>query len=211
MFPVRLPPSLLVVILFAVTTSSMTGAPAETASVYSVTQAAGTIGFTIYGSMLFRIKRDGEFKNFSGKLSYNPANPAGTHVDLTVYTGSVDMHNAAHEQLMKSGEFFDVAHFPTMRFSSSSADIKPDGTLAMTGDMTIRGVTRQMTIPVRLRPAAKGAGSSGAVFETTFPIDRTEFGLNGSPTLGGFKLSISNNVQIHVTIATGLSRLSFVR
>jgi polyisoprenoid-binding protein YceI len=201
---------LLVAILFAITASPMTRAQTGPAGVYSVTQAAGTISFTIYGSTIFRIKRDGQFKDFSGRLSYNPANPAGTHVDLIVYTGSVDMHNAEHERLMKSGDFFDVAHFPTMRFSSSSADIKPDGTLAMTGDMTIRGVTRQMTIPVRLRPAA-GAGSSGAVFETTFPIDRTEFGLNGSPTLGGFKLSISKNVQIHITIATSLSRSSFAR
>lgn len=208
---VRLRPSLLIAILLPLTTSSMTRAQAETSSVYSVNQAAGTIGFTIYGSMIFRIKRDGEFKDFSGKLSYDPANPAGTHVDLTVFTGSVDMHNAQNDQLLKSVEFFDVAHFPTMHFANSSADIKPDGTLVMTGDMTIRGVTRQMTIPVRLRPAEKGAESSGAVFETNFPIDRTEFGLNGSPTLGGFKLSISKNVQIHIAIATPLSRSQFAR
>jgi len=211
MFLVRLSPSLIVAILLSLTTSSMIRAETKTSSVYSVNQAAGTIGFTIYGSMIFRIKRDGEFKDFSGELSYDPANPAGAHVDLTVYTGSVDMHSAENDQLLKSADFFDVARFPTMHFANSSADIKPDGTLVMTGDMTIRGVTRQMTIPVRLRPTAQGVDSSGAVFETTFPIDRTEFGLNGSPSLGGFKLSISKNVEIHITIATGLPRPSFVR
>jgi polyisoprenoid-binding protein YceI len=211
MGPVRLPSWLLVAILIPLATSSIAHTQVETSSVYSVNQTAGSVGFTVYGSMIFKIKRDGEFKDFSGKLSYDPANPAGAHVDLTVYTGSVDMHNADNDQLLKSAEFFDVARFPTMHFANSSADVKPDGTLVMTGDMTIRGVTRQMTIPVQLHAAAQGADSSGAVFETTFPIDRTEFGLNGSPSLGGFKLSISKNVQIHITIATGLPRPSFVR
>jgi polyisoprenoid-binding protein YceI len=211
MFLVRLPMSLVAASLISLATSSTAGAQTETSSVYQVNETAGTVGFTIYGSMIFKIKRDGQFKDFSGQLAYDPSNPAGTHVDLTVYTGSVDMHNPEQDQLMKSGDFFDVAHFPTMHFSSSSTDLKPDGTLAMMGDMTIRGITRHMTIPVRLRPAAKGGDSSGAVFETTFPIDRTEFGLNGSPKLGGFKLSISKNVEIHIAIATPLSPSQFAR
>jgi polyisoprenoid-binding protein YceI len=208
---VRLPASPLVAIIVSLATSSVAGAQTESSSVYSVNQAAGTIGFTISGSMIFRIKRDGEFRNFSGRLQYNPANPAASHVDLTVYTDSVDMHNPEHDRLMKSGDFFDVTHYPTMRFSSSSADVKPDGTLEMKGDMTIHGITRQLTIPVRLRPALKPGDSSGAVFETTFPIDRTEFGLNGSPRFGGFKLSISKNVQIHIALATDLNRSQLMR
>jgi polyisoprenoid-binding protein YceI len=199
---VRLSTSLLVAIVLPLASSSATGAQTETSGVYSVNHAASSIGFTIYGSMIFKVRRDGLFKDFSGQLSYNPANPAGAHVDLTVYTDSIDMHDAGNDKLMKSSDFFDVARFPTMHFSSTSADVKPDGTLEMTGTMTIRGITRQMTIPVHLRPAAKDGDASGAVFESTFPVDRTAFGLNGSPRLGGFKLSISKNVDIHLTIAT---------
>jgi len=204
---VRLPVSLVVALVLTLATSSMALAQ-ESTGVYSVNQAASVVGFTIYGQMIFKIKRDGQFKDFSGQFSYDPANPAGTHVDLTVYTASVDMHNPEHEQLMKSGEFFDVEHFPTMHFTSSSAELKPDGTLSMTGDMTIRGVTRRMSIPVKLRQVPGAGALSGAVFDTTFPIDRTEFGLNGSPAVGGFKVSISKNVQIHIAIAAGTHRIS---
>jgi polyisoprenoid-binding protein YceI len=153
--------------------------------------------------MIFKVTRDGQFKDFTGELSYDPARPANTHVDLTVYTASVDMHDAEHNQLMKSGEFFDVEHFPTMHFSSSSVESRADGTLVMTGDMTIRGVTRQMNIPVKLRQSSSGP-AAGATFETTFPIDRTEFGLNGNPGWGGFTLKIAKDVQIHIAIATAL-------
>jgi len=199
---VRLSTSLLVAIVLPIASSSATGAQTETSSVYSVDQTASSIGFTIYGSMIFKIKRDGLFKDFSGQLSYNPTNPAAAHVDLTVYTDSIDMHDDGNNRLMKSPDFFDVARFPTMHFASTSADIKSDGTLEMTGVMTIRGVTRQMTIPVHLRPGARDGDLSGAMFESTFSIDRTAFGLNGSPRLGGFRLSISKNVDIHLTIAT---------
>ncbi|HVZ20180.1 MAG TPA: YceI family protein [Vicinamibacterales bacterium] len=189
------------VLMFA---SSSASAQTEPTELYSVNQAASSVGFTIYGSMIFKIKRDGQFKDFSGELSYDPQHPGSTHVDLTVYTASVDMHNAEHEQLMKSGEFFDVDHYPTMHFASASAEIKPDGSLAMTGDMTIRGVTRRMTIPVKLRPSTAAGQSEGAVFETSFPIDRTDFGLNGNPGWGGAILKIAKNVQIHISIATTL-------
>lgn len=208
---VPLSASLLVAVVLPLASSSTAGAQTDTSAMYSVDQAASTVGFTIHGSMIFRISRDGLFKDFSGQLSYDPANPAGAHVDLTVYTDSVDMNDSGNNALMKSPDFFDVAHFPTMHFASSSTSVKPDGTLEMTGDMTIRGVTRQMTIPVHLRPAVKEGESSGTVFESTFPIDRTAFGLNGSPSLGGFRLKISKNVDIHLTIATSLNSPPYLR
>ena len=194
---------LIVTIVLSLAMATAASASPEAVGLYTVNQTASSVGFTIYGSMIFKIHRDGMFKDFTGELAYDPARPADTHVDLTVYTGSVDMHNTEHDQLMKSPEFFDVERFPTLHFTSAGAEVKPDGTLAMTGDMTIRGVTRRMTIPVKVRqsPAAEG---SGALFETTFPIDRTEFGLNGNPGWGGFTLKIAKNVQIHLAIATAV-------
>jgi len=198
MFLVRLLVSTSVASALTVAGAFPAAAQTEVASVYTVNRAASSVGFTIYGSMIFKIKRDGLFKDFNGELAYDPANPGNTRVDLTVYTGSVDMHNSEHDQLMKSGEFFDVDHFPTMHFTNSQTDVRADGTLAMTGDMTIRGVTKKMTIPVKVHPGNR------AVFEATFPIDRTDFGLNGNPGWGGFTLKIAKNVQIHLAIATAI-------
>jgi polyisoprenoid-binding protein YceI len=192
----------LVTLVFAVAAASVAHAE-DGQSLYTVNQSQSSVGFTIHGSMIFKVSRDGLFRNFTGELAYDPAQPASTRVDLTVYTGSVDMHDHDHDQLMKSGEFFDVEHFPTMHFLSSSAEVRSDGTLAMTGELTIRGVTKTMTIPVKLKPSARPDGT-GAVFEATFPIDRTDFGLNGNPGWGGFTLKIAKDVQIHLAIATAV-------
>jgi len=180
---------------------SMVNAQSQTGGDYTLNRAGSAVGFTISASMLFKVKRDGVFKDFTGNLSYNPARPTDTHIDLTVYTDSVDMHNAEHDQLMKSPDFFDVARFPTMHFVSDSTIRKPDGSFSMTGDMTIRGVTKRLTIPVKMRQDSNATGQSGAVFESNFQIDRTEFGLNGVPKFG---VSISKKVAIHIAIAANV-------
>jgi polyisoprenoid-binding protein YceI len=206
----RPPVPLIAAGIFILFTSSTASAQVPSGAVLAVNQATSVVGFTIVGSSLFtKIKRDGQFRDFTGRVSYDPARPASTDVDLTVYTASVDMHDADNTRLLKSGEFFDVQRFPTMHFAGSATGAKPDGMFSMTGDMTIRGITKRMTIPVSLRQMA--GDLSSAVFETTFPIDRTEFGLNGVPRWNGLRVSISKNVQIHLAIVTALNTPQLAR
>jgi len=199
---VRLPVSPAATILLILVTPLVARAQSSSDGVYMLDRAASTVGFTLYGSAIFKIKKDGYFKDFTGLVSYDPARPADTRVDLTVNAASIDTQNSAHDELLRSGEFFDVAHYPTIHFASESANMRPDGTLSVTGDMTIRGITRRMTIPVTLRPTTRPGTAPGAAFESTFQIDRTEFGLNGSASQYGFHVSISKKVQIHIAIAT---------
>jgi len=199
---VRLPVSPAAAILLILVTPVVARAQVSSDGVYTVDQAASTVSFTLQGSALFKVKRDGYFKNFSGLVSYNPARPADTRVDLTVAAGSIDMHNSEHTELLKSAEFFDVERFPTLHFASESSYMRPDGMLSVTGDMTIRGVTRKMTIPVKLRSTTATGTAQGTAFDSTFQIDRTAFGINGVPDWHGFHVSISKNVQIHIAIAT---------
>jgi polyisoprenoid-binding protein YceI len=201
----RLPVFLVATATFVLIAPSMAAAQALPAGNYTLNRASSSVGFTISAKMLFKVKRDGTFKDFTGDLSYDPARPADTHMDLTVYTGSVDMKNAENDQLLKSGDFFDVEHFPTMHFVSASTATNPDGTFSMTGDMTIRGVTKRMTIPVKMRRDSATGGLSGPVFESDFQIDRTEFGLNGVPKWGGLKVSISKKVDIHIAVAPSMN------
>jgi polyisoprenoid-binding protein YceI len=201
MTPVRLPVSPAAAIFLIFVTPVVAGAQTP-GGVYMLDRAASMVSFTLYGSAIFKIKKDGYFKDFSGLVSYDPASPADTRVDLTVNAASIDTENSAHDDLLRSGEFFDVEHYPTIHFASESAKMRPDGTLSVTGDMTIRGITRRMTIPVTLRRTTLAGATPGAAFESTFQIDRTEFGLNGSASQYGFHVSISKKVQIHIAIAT---------
>ena len=198
----RLPVSPAAAILLILMAPVVARAQASSSDVYTVDPAASTVSFTLQGSAIFKVKKDGYFKNFSGLVSYNPERPTDTRVDLTVDADSLEMRNSEHDQLLKSAEFFDVERFPTLHFASESTNMRPDGTLSVTGDMTIRGVTRRMTIPVTLRRTIASGSADGAAFESTFQIDRTEFGLNGVPHWHGFHVSISKTVQIHIDIAT---------
>ena len=172
--------------------------------VYMLDRAASMVSFTLYGSALFKIRKDGYFRDFTGLVSYNPERPDATRVDLTVRAASIDTQNSNHDELLKSDEFFDVEHYPTIHFTSQSANVRPDGTLSMTGDMTIHGITKRMTIPVTMRRMTMTGTTPSAAFESTFQIDRTDFGLNGSAREYGFHVSISKKVDIHIQIATRL-------
>jgi len=174
-------------------------AAAETPAPVTTSGETGSlVGFTVFGRAVFPIKREGSFTDFAGELSYDPARPADTQVDITVYTSSVDIHDADQNALLRSDKFFDADHFPTMHFASVEATPQHDGTVTLSGDLTIRGITRRIETPLRLRAA--GAKS---FLETTFQIDRTDFGINGIPGMGGPIVSIAKKVQIHFAIATG--------
>lgn len=173
-------------------------APARASENLAVNAEAGQVDFTVFAKMIFTLKKEGSFKQFAGQISFDPSRPDDTRVDLTVYTASVDMKNPEHAAMLKSGDFFDVDRFPTMHFVSSAMAVRPDGTMALVGDLTIRDVTRRIEVPVKV-----AAGS----FETTFQIDRTDFGLNGSPKWSGMNVSIAKNVEIHIALGGAPGRI----
>jgi polyisoprenoid-binding protein YceI len=172
-----------------------------------VSQQSSAVRFTFYAKALFTLKQEGRFAKFDGEVAYDPANPADTRMDLIVYTASVDTQNADHDAMLRSTDFFDIENYPTMHFVSDGATVRPDGGLMVSGDLTIRGVKKRIEVPVQIRPAARGDAQPGPRFETTFDIDRTEFGLNGVPKWGGMNVSVAKNVKIHLAIATALPRL----
>jgi polyisoprenoid-binding protein YceI len=168
---------------------------------YTVDRQSSVVNFTLSARRaLFTVHRDGQFRALTGDISYDPSNPAATQVDLTVYTDSVNLDNVEQEDLLRSDEFFDVARHPTMRFVSTAAAPEADDQLSVTGDLTIHGITRQLTMPIRVMPSDSAPGTT--TFDTTFQIDRTQFGLTGGgPRSREFKVSIGRNVAIHMAIA----------
>jgi polyisoprenoid-binding protein YceI len=167
---------------------------------YAVDCQSSVVNFILSARRaLFTVHREGQFRAFTGDISYDPANPAATQVDLTVYTDSVNLNNVEQEDLLRSDEFFDVARHPTMHFASRAAAPEADGRLSVTGDLTIRGITQQLTVPIRVMPPGSAPGT--ATFDTTFQIDRTQFGLTGGgPRSRNFKVSIGKHVAIHMAI-----------
>src|SRR5262250_2381688 len=73
---------------------------------FEINRSASLVGFTISGSMLFKVTHDGRFNDFTGTVEYDPFHPADTQVDLTVFTASVDTKDAKDDALLRSRDFF---------------------------------------------------------------------------------------------------------
>lgn len=192
--------SLIVALLLIVATAGQASSPPTPAPItIQVSRAFSTVGFSIveFGVM----KQDGSFRDFAGEIFYDPAHPERSHVNFTVQVASLDARSESRQKVVLSDDFFDAQHFPTMTFTSTSVVAKPDNMLEVTGDLTIRGKTKRITVPVRYLGVGEYNESQHkfAGFESTFTIDRTEFGVNGARWQGG-KLLLSKEVTLHLTI-----------
>jgi len=116
--------------------------------IFSVRKEDSHIGFAIYKWKVF--KEEGRFKNFTGAIIYDPKNPAASQVEFTVQANSIDSRNTDRDGALRSKEFFNVAQYPTLGFKSRQVAKKGADTLLVTGDLTMRGVTKPITIPVKL-------------------------------------------------------------
>src|SRR5262249_731480 len=113
----------------------------------------------------------------------------------------VDTNDAGRDGVLRSDDFFDVQRYPTMRFVSRRVNERSPNTLAVSGELTIHGVTKPIDVLVTVN-GVNNVDHVGrlAGFETTFHIDRRAFNVNGSKWSGG-KLLISPDVEVHLAIA----------
>ena len=132
----------------------------------------------------------GRFRDFDGVIKYDKANPAASSVEFTVKAASIDTTNNDRDEHLRSKDFFDVQKFPTLTFTSTQVVPKDATTLDVTGNLTLHGVTKPVTFPISLLGTVKTPRGEKAGFETTFKIDRKEFGilwnnvLDSGPVLG---------------------------
>jgi polyisoprenoid-binding protein YceI len=119
----------------------------------------------------------GRFNDVAGTVIFDRDNPSRSSVDLTVRVESLDTHNAIRERSLMSPDFFDVKQFPTMTFKSTKVEGSGDA-LKVSGDLTIRGVTRPVTVDFKKGGEGKGVfGEMRGGGETRFTIKRSDFGM----------------------------------
>ena len=165
---------------------------------YHVLSNRSTVGFNIVKWMV--VRETGRFTALNGVIRYDRARPADSSVAIDVRSDSIDTGIARRDSVLRSDDFFDVARFPALRFRSVGVSAEDPTTLSVTGDLTIRDVTRRLTIPIRVIAITSVAGEGEvASFESRFTIDRTAFGVNGTRWSGG-RLSLGHDVGIELRI-----------
>ena len=152
------------------------GASAEANEIFKFDQAHSTIAFKVR-HMLGSAK--GNFTKFSGTIEVDREHPEKSSVVATIQAASIDTANAKRDEHLRTADFFNVQQYPEITFKSRRVKQTGPNTGEITGDFTMHGVTRAITLNVQLvadpAPAAKNTTTRWRV--TTAPLKRSEFKL----------------------------------
>lgn len=171
---------------------------AETGT-YNFDKAHSFIGFKVRHMGLIEVP--GFFRDFTGTVNFNSADPTRSNVEFTAKMTSVDTGVGGRDNHLRSKDFFEVEKFPEMTFKSTSVAKKGKGWI-VTGDLTMKGVTKSVAIPFEISgwlPAGeRSAAKMGIAGETT--INRRDFGVNYGNDLPSGIAAISDNVRVVLQI-----------
>lgn len=174
------------------------------ATLYHVEPVNGTVSFSIMKWGV--IREEGTFRDFNAQIQFDQRDPSKSSVTFEVKTASVDTKNDNRDGTLRGEDFFDAKKHPKLTFRSVKVVPKGNNVADVTGDLTIRGVTKRVTIPVRLIGVSKqGNGREMAGFETEFKIDRRQFGVTGGRWTAGAPGVLGNEVTVRI-IAGGVTR-----
>lgn len=176
---------------------SLPALAAAEVAVYKVDPDHSGVSFTIRH---FVSNVPGRFKDFTGVIKYDKQNPAASSVSFTVQTASIDTANSDRDNHLRSPDFFDAAGFPTLTFTSSSVKAVDADTLEVTGDLTIRGTTKKVTVPVEVLGIMKGPKGEKAGFETAFKLNRHDYGVKWNRVLDTGGAVLGDDVKINIAI-----------
>jgi len=147
----------------------------------------------------------GHFKDVHGKLDFDPDNPTAASVEATINANGLWSGEAARDAHLKSADFLDVEKFPTITFRGKGVELTGPTDGKMRGDLTIRGVTRPVTLDIRYlghwqtpwwEDGVDKGPKTRAGFVATTRINRKDFGVNWNGTLDRGGLVVSDEVDI---------------
>jgi polyisoprenoid-binding protein YceI len=168
---------------------------------YTIDPAHSSVHFTVRHMMITNVR--GRFRAIKGTVEFDPENPAAARVDAEIDAASIDTGEAQRDAHLRNADFFDVEKYPTLTFRSGKIEPAGEGEWKVTGDLTIHGVTRPVTLNVE-GPAQEGKDPWGNIRSgatATTKIKRSEFGLTWNAALetGGFL--VGDDVKIELDLA----------
>jgi polyisoprenoid-binding protein YceI len=149
------------------------------ADTYDVDTAHSYVGFRIQHMGV--AWSYGRFNEFSGKVTWDPANPSANTISMEVKTASIDTGNSKRDDHLRNPDYFNAPQFPTLTFKSTSAKKVDDKHFEVTGDLSMHGQTKSVTFRVEQGGPIKDPwGFNRAGFFAEFPVKRSDFGI-GKP------------------------------
>ena len=168
-------------------------------STWTFDNSHSLVGFSAKHMMISTVR--GRFEDFGGTIAYDPADPAAATVEVAIMTASVDTNWQQRDDHLRSPDFFDAAAFPAMTFRSTSVEPLAADRARVHGDLTIKDVTKPVTLEVELIGEATGFdGKRNLAFEARTKIDREQWGLTWNVGLEAGGVLVGKTITIELDI-----------
>ena len=154
---------------------------------YTLSDTNSAIGFLIRN---FGIEVNGNFKGLKGKISFNPIDFSAFSIFCSVDAATIKTGIELRDNHLRREEYFNVSKYPLISFVSTNiTNSKKNGTLLLTGNITIKGVTRKISFPFTITPKGEDYLLAGE-----FQIDRRDYGI------GGKSMVLSDNLTVSISV-----------
>ena len=175
------------------TTANLTGD-------YTIDPTHTRIGFVARHAMVTKVR--GSFNEFAGSGHFDAENPSASKVELTIQAASIDTRNADRDGHLRSNDFFDMETYPEIHFVSTKIEASGDDEFEVTGDLTIKGVTKSVTIEFEFDGAATDPfGNHRIGFEGKTVINRKDWGVTWNAPLEAGGVLVGEKVTLEFEVS----------
>jgi polyisoprenoid-binding protein YceI len=192
-------------LLKSVVAAAVLAAPALAfGATYEIDPVHSHAQFAVKHMMVSTVK--GEFGKLAGKINLDEKDITKSSVDVTIDASTIDTRNEARDGHLKSPDFFDVKTHPNITFKSTKVEKAGEGKLKVTGNLTIRGVTKPVVLDVEGPTAPVKSPFDGSTLigaTATTQINRKDFGLNWNKALEAGGVVVGDDVKVTLEIEAG--------
>lgn len=170
-------------------------------SSWQIDPVHSAVGFAVRHMMISTVR--GRFGRFEGHAEFDPSRPADSRVEVTIEAASIDTGSGQRDDHLRSADFFDAATYPHIIFRSTGVEPLGEDRARISGELTIRGVTRPVVLEATHVATITGMqGEQRAAFEASTRIDREQWGLVWNVALekGGWLVSKEIEIRLEVTL-----------
>ena len=167
---------------------------------YTLDTTHSRLGFVARHAMVTKVR--GAFNEFDGTAVIDGADPAKSTVSVTIQVDSVDTRNAQRDGHLRTNDFLDIENFPEIRFVSTSIEHDGGNDFQVTGDLTIKDVTKSVTLPLEFQGAAKDPfGNDRIGFEGSVVINRKDWNITWNAALETGGVLVSEKITLEFEIS----------
>ncbi|MEC5425154.1 YceI family protein [Virgibacillus sp. C22-A2] len=171
-----------------------------TKTVWNIDTAHSEVGFSVRHMMISKAK--GAFNNFDAVIEADVEDLTNSKIEFTIDASSIDTRQKDRDDHLRSGDFFDVENYPKITFIATDIKKKSDSRYDVTGDLTVRGTTKPVTVDVVFEGQSKDpmSGNEVAGFSGETKINRKEFGLTWNAPVETGGVLVGEDVKIQFEI-----------